>query len=406
MRANLVFHWGIRKNFFALTAFLLLAVLALAGLVAYQGYEGERRMTEVYENRFVPATALQAMGTDLREIRFRIAGVLLDQMPAVGSRNHLAEAKQRIATNWALFKEKAGTYQLESQSRDLVNGIEQNLALFSALATRLDAAYADGDKKTIAPLLEDDWPVLHTKLAKPIEKLEQLQSEAIRSSYDQSLASGRRIALTSLSAAGGVVALSTLLALFLARLIVRLLRQVETVSDRIAKGDLTGEVQVFSTDETGRMLVSMRDMVTRLNEIVGNVTHTADQLGSAAAEIAQGSSDLAQRTEEQASALEETASSMEELTSTVQQSAENAGQANQLASAARRQAEQGGQVVDQAVTAMSAIHQSSKKIADIIGVIDEIAFQTNLLALNAAVEAARAGEQGRGFAVVAGEVRK
>jgi methyl-accepting chemotaxis protein len=312
MRANLVFHWGIRKNFFALTAFLLLAVLALAGLVAYQGYEGERRMTEVYENRFVPATALQAMGTDLREIRFRIAGVLLDQMPAVGSRNHLAEAKQRIATNWALFKEKAGTYQLESQSRDLVNGIEQNLALFSALATRLDAAYADGDKKTIAPLLEDDWPVLHTKLAKPIEKLEQLQSEAIRSSYDQ----------------------------------------------------------------------------------------------SAAAEIAQGSSDLAQRTEEQASALEETASSMEELTSTVKQSADNAGRPTNWPAPPATQAEQGGQVVEQAITAMSAINQSSRKIADIIGVIDEIAFQTNLLALNAAVEAARAGEQGRGFAVVAGEVRK
>jgi methyl-accepting chemotaxis protein len=131
-----------------------------------------------------------------------------------------------------------------------------------------------------------------------------------------------------------------------------------------------------------------------------------DAIMAAAAEIAQGSADLAQRTEEQASALEETASSMEELTSTVKQSADNAGQANQLASAARTQAEQGGQVVDQAVTAMSAIHQSSRKIADIIGVIDEIAFQTNLLALNAAVEAARAGEQGRGFAVVAGEVRK
>jgi hemerythrin-like metal-binding protein len=147
-------------------------------------------------------------------------------------------------------------------------------------------------------------------------------------------------------------------------------------------------------------------LVRGIQRIVSRITQATEQVSAAVTEIAQGSVDLSQRTEEQASALEETASSMEELTSTVKQSADNAGQANQLATTARQQAEQGGHVVDQAVTAMTAINHSSRKIADIIGVIDEIAFQTNLLALNAAVEAARAGEQGRGFAVVAGEVRK
>ncbi|MFZ1829252.1 MAG: methyl-accepting chemotaxis protein, partial [Candidatus Competibacteraceae bacterium] len=176
------------------------------------------------------------------------------------------------------------------------------------------------------------------------------------------------------------------------------------ITERISGGDLT--IKFSDTGKEAGIYAALKTMNGQLKNVVSRVTQAVSQVNSAAAEIAQGSSDLAQRTEEQASALEETASSMEELTGTVKQSADNAGQANQLAVAARHQAEQGGQVVDQAVAAMSAIHQSSRKIADIIGVIDEIAFQTNLLALNAAVEAARAGEQGRGFAVVAGEVRK
>ena len=200
--------------------------------------------------------------------------------------------------------------------------------------------------------------------------------------------------------------IAAFIAFLITRAITRPLSAAVALSNRIAAGDLTTDIQVTSHDETGQLLQAMKTMATQLREIVSNVTQATTQVSSAAAEIAQGSSDLAQRTEEQASALEQTASSMEELTSTVKQSADNAGQANQLADAARTQAEQGGQVVDQAITAMSAINASSRKIADIIGVIDEIAFQTNLLALNAAVEAARAGEQGRGFAVVAGEVRK
>ena len=176
------------------------------------------------------------------------------------------------------------------------------------------------------------------------------------------------------------------------------------LTERIAQGDLT--VQFTHTGKETGVYAAMQNMALQLKKMVLQVTQATAQVRSAAAEIAQGSADLSQRTEQQASALEETASSMEQLTGTVKQSAANADQANQLASAARTQAEQGGQVVEQAITAMSAINQSSRKIAEIIGVIDEIAFQTNLLALNAAVEAARAGEQGRGFAVVAAEVRK
>lgn len=194
--------------------------------------------------------------------------------------------------------------------------------------------------------------------------------------------------------------------LWIANSIVNPLKHVVSTAEKVAHGDLSEDVAVNGRDEVAQVLTAMQIMVQQLRGIVTNTMQTIDQVSDAAKDIANGSSDLSQRTEEQAASLEETAASMEELTSTVKNSADNAGQANQLAGAARTQAEQGGQVVERTVTAMEAIHQSSRKIADIIGVIDEIAFQTNLLALNAAVEAARAGEQGRGFAVVAGEVRK
>ncbi len=187
--------------------------------------------------------------------------------------------------------------------------------------------------------------------------------------------------------------------------IVRPLKEVMEVMSNLSKGDLTrtmagdfkGEFAVLQ-DAVNSTLDNLVDVVAKIRESSGNIS-------SASSEIAQGNADLSQRTEEQATSLEETASSMEELTSTVKQNADNARQANQLASGARDEAEKGGEVVGKAVNAMGEISAASKKIADIITVIDEIAFQTNLLALNAAVEAARAGEQGRGFAVVAGEVR-
>jgi methyl-accepting chemotaxis protein len=210
------------------------------------------------------------------------------------------------------------------------------------------------------------------------------------------LVSGVMLAIVALLAVGTAS---------LVRAICRPLRDVVQVAERIGSGDLSHAAAAQRNDEIGDVQRALAQMAESLRRLVGEVRHTADSISTASTEIATGNTDLSSRTEQAASSLQQTASSMEQLTGTVKQTADSAHTANQLASSASTVARRGGEVVTQVVSTMNEINSSSKKIADIIGVIDGIAFQTNILALNAAVEAARAGEQGRGFAVVAGEVR-
>jgi methyl-accepting chemotaxis protein len=191
----------------------------------------------------------------------------------------------------------------------------------------------------------------------------------------------------------------------LVRSISQPLKELVRQAERIGSSDLSGVIQVDRSDEIGEVQRALSGMQAALNNVVGLVRHSADSIQTASQEIASGNLDLSQRTEQTASNLQQTASSMSAMTGTVRHSAENAATANQLASSAAQVAQRGGAVVGQVVSTMDEINASSKRISDIIGVIDGIAFQTNILALNAAVEAARAGEQGRGFAVVASEVR-
>jgi methyl-accepting chemotaxis protein len=204
---------------------------------------------------------------------------------------------------------------------------------------------------------------------------------------------------------GVIVVLVVPLTLLNSRSITEPISYARSVAQAIAAGDLSRPVRVEGHDETAQLLQALRAMQEALSRLVGQVNSSAQSIQTASSEIAAGSGDLSTRTEHTAHNLQQTASSLEQLTGHVGQSADAARQANQLASTAAEVAQRGGAVVSQVVATMDEIHASSRKIADIIGVIDGIAFQTNILALNAAVEAARAGEQGRGFAVVAGEVR-
>ena len=256
-------------------------------------------------------------------------------------------------------------------------------------ATVGDAAVKGTDRAATA-LLDEVRTAIGTSTSESVTEASDRSEKAIITS----------VTLMILGLIGSVAA-----GLFLSRSIVRPLAEAVAVTERVARGDLTGRVTVKRRDEIGQLMQALGNMNESLAGIVAQVRTGTDTIATAASQIAAGNMDLSSRTEQQASSLEETAASMEELTATVKQNADNARHANALAVSASDVAASGGAVMSQVVETMNAINDSSRKIADIIGVINGIAFQTNILALNAAVEAARAGDQGRGFAVVAAEVR-
>ena len=298
------------------------------------------------------------------------------------------------------------------EAAGMSDGEKAVLAELAGVEAKVDAAFKEAtglvmafDTEGAAKVLADRIDPLNQQALAAMNKLVEMQQAATREFIAGAEQSDRSLNIMLFALGALAVAIGTVGSILMTRSITRPLVNAVTVAQKVAAGELTSQVHVEGRDEVTELLQALKDMNESLARTVGDVRSGSETITVASREIAAGNADLSARTETQASSLEETASSMEELTSTVKQNADNARQANQLAVSASSVAEKGGAVVAQVVDTMGSIKESSRKIVDIIGVIDGIAFQTNILALNAAVEAARAGEQGRGFAVVAAEVR-
>ena len=386
---------------------LLLASIGGAGVLGMSHLQGYNQA--FMDHAYAEAAVLAQLRVTMGDIGRLERDMLIAQHQEKLDKARDAHARWKVAVSRTHEALKTMTEGEEDEDNDVVNRIASQLQayvkLMEPLAQQLEsgAPNAIDDARRDKALIERDRQ--YQDMMDGLDKVAVILAEEAKSLQRADHETGNRILWSFMAALGLAVAVVVPTTLANMHSICQPLRQAHALAIAISTGDLRRQLQIEGRDEFAELMKALGSMQSELARMVGQVRSSTDNIQVASNEIAMGNQDLSLRTEQTASSLQETAASMEQLTSTVRNSADAARQANQLASSAAQIASRGGEVVSQVVSTMDEINHSSKKINDIIGVIDGIAFQTNILALNAAVEAARAGEQGRGFAVVAGEVR-
>lgn len=411
---------SIKVKLFSSTLLSVVIIFVLAGMNVYSIRQGSAALADVYENNVKPLSLLQELDSVLKEVRFRMVAVPLDQMSMKGSRDNLTEARARVPQLWAEFKGKHEYDPRNNDDKALVEKIDSQISSIDTFFVKLDGIYASNNKDALLAPLQEEWPLINRNLLKPIAQLIPMQEAAVKLTYEKSSALGKKLTILSLvvMAVGMVVLLA-----FAFWLVFGINRNISALNQAlldVSTGNLGITARVEQQDELGTMADSINQTVSKLNQMISGVKQAADSLAASSSGLSTETENVSKRADVQSDRVMQVSAAMEEMSVSVTEISTGAHNVSAASNQTEGIAQEGRdnmvksleatrktvETVELSSAIITELSQSIGKISELTKVIKDIADQTNLLALNAAIEAARAGDQGRGFAVVADEVRK